>query len=68
MADMLPKLFFVHFRQTSFVAGHGDSIAGFLIGFVSHQEKRGDKEVLFPPYFRLFFLLILSFAYLILSP
>ena len=35
MADMLPKLFFVHFRQTSFVAGHGDSIAGFLIGFVS---------------------------------
>ena len=35
MADMLPKLFFVHFRQTSFVAGHGGDIAGFLIGFVS---------------------------------
>jgi ribosomal protein S18 acetylase RimI-like enzyme len=35
MADMLPKLFFVHFRQTSFVAEHGGNIIGFLIGFVS---------------------------------
>lgn len=35
MADMLPKLFFVHFRQTSFVAEQGGSIVGFLIGFVS---------------------------------
>jgi ribosomal protein S18 acetylase RimI-like enzyme len=35
MADMLPKLFFVHFRQTSLIAEHGDSIVGFLIGFVS---------------------------------
>ena len=35
MADMLPKLFFVHFRQTSFVAEHGDDIVGFLIGFTS---------------------------------
>ena len=35
MADMLPKLFFVHFRPTSFVAEDADSIVGFLIGFVS---------------------------------
>ena len=35
MADMLPKLFFVHFRQTSFVAEHGDDIVGFLIGLAS---------------------------------
>jgi len=35
MADMLPKLFFVHFRQTSFVAEHDGVIVGFLIGFVS---------------------------------
>jgi len=35
MADMLPKLFFVHFRQTSFVAEHGGNIVGFLVGFVS---------------------------------
>jgi len=32
---MLPKLFFVHFRQTSFVAEHGGDIIGFLIGFAS---------------------------------
>jgi ribosomal protein S18 acetylase RimI-like enzyme len=33
---MLPKLFFVHFRDTSFVAETGDgSLAGFLCGFRS---------------------------------
>ena len=35
MADMLPKLFFVHFRQTSFVAERDGNIVGFLVGFVS---------------------------------
>lgn len=35
MADMLPKLFFVHFRQTSFVVEKNGDIIGFLIGFVS---------------------------------
>lgn len=35
MTDMLPKLFFVHFRQTSFVAEHDGQIVGFVIGFVS---------------------------------
>lgn len=35
MSDMLPKLFFIHFRQTSFVAEHGGNIVGFLVGFVS---------------------------------
>ncbi len=35
MTDMLPKLFFVHFRPTSFVAEHGGRIVGFAIGFVS---------------------------------
>lgn len=35
MADMLPKLFFVHFRQTSFVAIQGETLAGFLVGFIS---------------------------------
>lgn len=35
MAETLPKSFFVHFRQTSFIAEkNGDSI-GILIGFVS---------------------------------
>lgn len=35
MADMLPKLFFVHFRPTSFVAEKRGEIVGFVIGFVS---------------------------------
>jgi len=35
MADMLPKLFFVHFRPTSFVVEHNGMVVGFVIGFVS---------------------------------
>ena len=35
MAPMLPKLFFVHFRDTSFVAEEDARIAGFLCGFRS---------------------------------
>src|SRR5581483_5229107 len=35
MAPMLPKLFFVHFEGTSFVAEDGGSLAGFLCGFLS---------------------------------
>jgi ribosomal protein S18 acetylase RimI-like enzyme len=33
--DMLPKLFFIHFCQTSFVAEVSGELAGFLAGFVS---------------------------------
>ncbi|MBA2875924.1 GNAT family N-acetyltransferase [Thermaerobacillus caldiproteolyticus] len=35
MVDMLPKLFFIHFQNTSFVAIEQEQIIGFLIGFVS---------------------------------
>jgi ribosomal protein S18 acetylase RimI-like enzyme len=35
MAAMLPKLFFVHFRDTSFVAEDDGDVAGFLCGFRS---------------------------------
>ena len=35
MAAMLPKLFFVHFRETSFVAEDTDGLAGFICGFRS---------------------------------
>ena len=35
MAPMLPKLFFVHFRDTSFLAEEGGELAGFLCGFRS---------------------------------
>jgi ribosomal protein S18 acetylase RimI-like enzyme len=36
MRDMLPRLFFTHFRDTSFVAEEDDGgLAGFLCGFLS---------------------------------
>ena len=35
MAAMLPRLFFVHFRSTSFVVVDGDRLVGFLCGFLS---------------------------------
>lgn len=35
MADMLPKLFFVHFRDTSFAIDQGGAPIAFLAGFVS---------------------------------
>jgi ribosomal protein S18 acetylase RimI-like enzyme len=33
--DMLPRLFFTHFRDTSFVAEEDGELAGFLCGFLS---------------------------------
>ena len=39
MAPMLPKLFFLHFEGTSFVAEREDgTIAGFLCGFLSQTS------------------------------
>jgi predicted GNAT superfamily acetyltransferase len=35
MAPMLPKLFFVHFRDTSFVVEEDGAVAAFLCGFRS---------------------------------
>jgi ribosomal protein S18 acetylase RimI-like enzyme len=35
MVRMLPKLFFVHFQPTSFVAERNDKIVGFVTGFIS---------------------------------
>jgi ribosomal protein S18 acetylase RimI-like enzyme len=40
MAGMLPKLFFVHFRDTSFVAEEDGELAGFLCGFRSQSFER----------------------------
>jgi ribosomal protein S18 acetylase RimI-like enzyme len=39
--DMLPRLFFTHFRDTSFVAEEDGELAGFLCGFLSqtHPEQ-----------------------------
>jgi predicted GNAT superfamily acetyltransferase len=39
MSDMLPKLFFVHFTDTSFIAEKDGEIVGFLIGFLSQSDS-----------------------------
>jgi ribosomal protein S18 acetylase RimI-like enzyme len=36
--DMLPRLFFTHFRDTSFVAEEDGELAGFLCGFLSQTH------------------------------
>lgn len=46
MSDMLPKLFFVHFRPTSFVAECNGNIVGFIVGFVS-QTSSGEAYIHF---------------------
>lgn len=67
MADMLPRLFFQHFNQTSFVIEKDGFIIGFLVGFMSqsyakeayihfvgvHPEYRKQKigEVLYNKFF-----------------
>jgi ribosomal protein S18 acetylase RimI-like enzyme len=38
MIGMLPRLFFVHFRETTFVAEEGGDLAGFLAGFLSQTH------------------------------
>ena len=38
MADMLPRLFFVHFRSTSFVAEADGRPVGFVAGFRSQTD------------------------------
>ena len=38
MAQMLPRLFFDHFADTSFAADRDDALAGFLVGFVSPAQ------------------------------
>lgn len=39
MADKLPKLFFDHFTDTSFIAEKDGKIVGFLIGFLSQSNS-----------------------------
>jgi predicted GNAT superfamily acetyltransferase len=38
MTDMLPRLFFTHFHDTSFVAERDGELAGFLVGFLSQSR------------------------------
>jgi GNAT superfamily N-acetyltransferase len=55
MHEMLPKLFFVHFRETSFIAESGGERVGFLIGFLSqtHPDETYIHFVGVHPKFRL---------------
>ncbi len=46
MADMLPKLFFIHFRPTSFIAERDGKLIGFITGFVS-QSYSGEAYIHF---------------------
>jgi ribosomal protein S18 acetylase RimI-like enzyme len=46
MIDMLPRLFFVHFRDTALVAEDGAELAGFLAGFLS-QTRRDEAYIHF---------------------
>lgn len=41
LRDMLPRIFFEHFRTTSFVAEHEDKLVGFLVGFLcpTHDDE-----------------------------
>jgi ribosomal protein S18 acetylase RimI-like enzyme len=54
MSDMLPKLFFVHFCETSFIAESDNKTIGFLIGFLSqtHLEEAYIHFVGIHPKFR----------------
>jgi ribosomal protein S18 acetylase RimI-like enzyme len=38
MSDKLPKLFFDHFQNTSYIIEEDDEIIGFLIGFLSQSK------------------------------
>ena len=40
MAAMLPKLFFVHFQETSFIIEEDGETLGFLCGFFSQTHKK----------------------------
>jgi L-amino acid N-acyltransferase YncA len=46
MADMLPRLFFEHFTDTSFAAERDGELAGFLVGFRS-QSRPGQAYIHF---------------------
>ncbi len=46
ISHLLPRIFFVHFRPTSFAIEHDGKVIGFLAGFVS-QTDRNEAYVYF---------------------
>jgi len=39
MTDMLPRLFFNHFKNTCYIIESNDKIKGFIIGFISQVDS-----------------------------
>ena len=39
MSSMLPRLFFDHFQDTSFIMEDNDNMIGFLVGFLSQSDS-----------------------------
>lgn len=46
LTAMLPKLFLVHFRETTFIVERGGDLIGFLVGFLS-QSRRNEGYIHF---------------------
>ncbi|MCG8573486.1 MAG: GNAT family N-acetyltransferase [Flavobacteriales bacterium] len=40
MTDMLPRLFFKHFQESSFIIKDKEQVLGFLIGFISQSNPQ----------------------------
>ncbi len=40
LTAMIPKVFFIHFSNTSFIAEKDHQFVGFLVGFMSQTEKK----------------------------
>ena len=54
LTEMLPKLFLIHFRETTFIVERGGDLIGFLVGFLS-QSHRNEGYIHFVgvhPHFR----------------
>jgi len=46
LTAMLPKLFLIHFRETTFIVERGNELIGFLVGFLS-QSRRNEGYIHF---------------------
>lgn len=40
LTSMLPKVFFVHFRNTAYIVELNETMVGFLVGFLSQVDER----------------------------
>jgi predicted GNAT superfamily acetyltransferase len=47
MRQLLPRLFFIHFQPTSFVAENDGELQAFLIGFISQTDQKNTAYIHF---------------------